>query len=196
MLPGAAMHVGARATEETLKAISGPQLLHVATHGFFLPPAPSTGDPSKRTSDNPLLRSGLIMTGANKLQSIEEDGVLTALEAAGLDLWGTELVVLSACETGVGQVEAGEGVFGLRRALVIAGSESQLLSLWQVDDEATKTLMVGFYKRLLNGAERGGALRTMQLRMLREADYAHPYYWASFIPAGDWRPVSGHEAKP
>ena len=140
-------------------------------------------------SENPLLRSGLALTGANKLESDVDDGVVTALEASGMDLWGTQLVVLSACETGVGEVSAGEGVYGLRRALVMAGSESQLLSLWQVDDDATRDLMVGFYKQLLAGKERGQSLRSMQLRMIRDPDRSHPFYWASFIPAGAWGPL-------
>src|SRR5206468_2188882 len=91
---------------------------------------------------------------------------LTALEASGLDLWGTRLVVLSACETGLGDVQAGEGVYGLRRALVLAGSESQVMSLWQVSDAATRDLMVAYYKRLQAGEGRTEALRQVQLEML------------------------------
>src|SRR5690606_38545027 len=100
---------------------------------------------------DPLLRSGLALAGANRRESSGEDGILSALEVAGLDLWGTQMVVLSACETGLGQVQTGEGVYGLRRALVIAGAESQVMSLWSVSDEATRDLMLDFYKQLERG---------------------------------------------
>jgi len=96
-------------------------------------------------------------------------------------------VALSACDTGVGQDTTGEGIYGLRRALVIAGSESQLISLWKVEDEATKDLMVNYYKRLLNNQGRSEALRQTQLEMLKSENYQHPYYWTAFIPSGDWR---------
>lgn len=194
LLPGARMFVGAEATEAALKAVSGPQVLHVATHGFFLgrgddPDPPAAGSEASGPGQNPLLRSGLVLSGANQLISGAEDGVLTALEASGLDLWGTQLVVLSACETGLGQVESGEGVFGLRRALVIAGSESQVMSLWQVDDEATRALMVAFYKRLAQALGRTDALRQSQLLLLGAPATRHPYYWASFIASGQWAPM-------
>ena len=116
--------------------------------------------------------------------------MLTALEAAGLDLWGTKLVVLSACRTGVGEVTNGEGVYGLRRALVLAGAESELMSLWRVDDAATSDLMVEYYKRLEAGEERAEALRQVQIKMLRSKDRNHPFFWASFIPVGDWRSLA------
>jgi CHAT domain-containing protein len=115
--------------------------------------------------------------------------VLTALEASGLDLWGTKLVVLSACETGVGKISNGDGVYGLRRSLVIAGAESLVMSLWQVDDFATKDLMAGFYKRLAAGKPRSAALRDTQLELLAQPKYAHPFYWASFLPAGATTPI-------
>ena len=142
-------------------------------------------------SENPLLRSGLALTGANDRQGGEgEDGVLTALEAAGLDLWGTKLVVLSACETGVGEVRNGDGVYGLRRALVLAGVESQVMSLWQVSDAATRDLMVAYYQRLQAGEGRTEALRQVQLSMLRGPMWQHPFFWASFIQSGDWRQLT------
>src|SRR4029079_6266610 len=118
--------------------------------------------------ENPLLRSGLALAGANKLRSGDDDGILTAMEASGLDLWGTKLVVLSACETGVGKVTNGEGVYGLRRALVIARAESLVMTLWQVDDFATKDLMAGFYKKLAAGKPRSAALREVQLELLAQ----------------------------
>ena len=118
-----------------------------------------------------------------------DDGILTALEAAGLDLHGTKLVVLSACETGIGEVQNGEGVYGLRRALVLAGAESELMSLWKVDDEATRDLMIEFYKQLMSGKSRATALREVQLKLLRMERYEHPFFWAAFILSGDWGPI-------
>lgn len=140
--------------------------------------------------ENPLLRSGLALAGANRRPDGGDDGIHTALEATGLDLWGTQLVVLSACETGVGSIQTGEGVYGLRRALVMAGAETQVMSLWKVHDEATRDLMVEYYKQLLNqGAGRAEALRKVQLAMLRQKKWQHPYYWASFIASGAWTPL-------
>lgn len=195
---------GDQATEGQLKSLHAPKILHLATHGFFLPDAPPPpaadqmtaqaqppGAPGAATEiyENPLLRSGLALAGANKLQSDNDDGVLTALEASGLDLWGTKLVVLSACETGVGKVTNGEGVYGLRRSLVIAGAESLVMTLWQVDDFATKDLMAGYYKKLAAGRPRSAALRETQLEIAAQDKYAHPFYWASFLPAGALTPI-------
>lgn len=208
LLPGAALFSAQQATETQLKQADGPAILHVATHGFFLPDAaPGTrsasADPLTRLQfDNPLLRSGLALAGANQLKGGTDDGIFTALEAAGLDLWGTRLVVLSACDTGVGEVKTGEGVYGLRRALVLAGSETQMMSLWPVSDAATRDLMIAFYRGLQQGEARAAALQEVQLRMLERAergltpdgrkqppqsarDYSHPFYWASFILSGE-----------
>jgi CHAT domain-containing protein len=118
--------------------------------------------------------------------------VLTALEMTGLDLRGTKLVALSACETGLGEVKNGDGVYGLRRALVLAGAESQVMSLWQVSDTATRDLMVAYYKRLQAGEGRTAALRQVQLEMLRNNARSHPYYWASFIQSGAWTNLEGN----
>jgi CHAT domain-containing protein len=185
---------GAAATEGQLKLLHGPRILHLATHGFFLPDQvvattinglAARGDSGSAVSfENPLLRSGLALAGANKLNSDDDDGVLTAFEAAGLDLSGTQLVVLSACETGLGRVSNGEGVYGLRRALVIAGAESILMSLWQVDDAATKDLMTGYYRKIGAGEPRSAALRAVQLDLSARSNYSHPYYWAAFFPTG------------
>ena len=111
---------------------------------------------------------------------------LRALEAAGLNLSGTKLVVLSACDTGLGDTTNGQGVYGLRRALAISGAESQLISLWAVDTYKTQTLMVNYYKRLMSNVGRSQALRQTQLEMLQKPESQHPYYWAPFIPSGDW----------
>jgi CHAT domain-containing protein len=102
------------------------------------------------------------------------------------------LVVLSACETGVGAAPSGDGVYGMRRALVLAGTASQVVSLWSVSDASTRALMVDYYGELARGTSRAEALRQAKLRLMRqtrEPRYAHPYYWAAFIPAGDWRPL-------
>lgn len=201
LLPRAAFLTKEQATEAALKRVSGPSILHVATHGFFLQDVqPTTGQepaedarPGKGAAwvENPLLRSGLALAGANQGSSGRDDGVLTALEASGLDLWGTKLVVLSACDTGVGVVKNGDGVYGLRRALVLAGTESQLMSLWPVSDRSTRDLMIGYYKLLTKGQGRGEALRQVQLEMLRNKSHRHPYYWASFIQTGEWANLEG-----
>lgn len=205
ILSGAKVFTGAQATESTIKQVKGPSILHIATHGFFLPkPAQQIATTAPELSrglgisstlglitENPLLRSGIALTGANELNDGQgEDGILTALEASGLDLHGTKLVVLSACETGVGDVQNGDGVYGLRRALALAGAESQLMTLWKVDDDATRELMIDYYKKLKEGAGRSEALRQVQLKLLKSEDHKHPFFWAAFILSGDWRPVS------
>jgi len=186
---------GKQATETTIKKLKAPSILHLATHGFFLPDQKVDNDKIKKSKnfkiENPLLRSGLALAGFNNRQNKQsnntEDGVLTALEVAGLNLRGTQLVVLSACQTGLGEVKTGDGVYGLRRALVISGSQSQLLSLWKVSDNGTKDLMVKYYQNLKAGKGRHEALREVQLEFIKSAEYKNPYYWASFIPAGNWR---------
>jgi CHAT domain-containing protein len=137
-----------------------------------------------------LLRSYLFFAGANTRSTSDNDGTLTALEAANLNLWGTKLVVLSACNTGVGEVKTGEGVYGLRRALVLAGSESQMMSLWPVSDQGTQVLMTEYYRRLKAGEGRSDALQNTQLWMLKHPRWKHPFYWASFIQSGEWKPIS------
>ncbi|MGB7521515.1 MAG: CHAT domain-containing protein, partial [Spirulinaceae cyanobacterium] len=178
-----------QATEQRVKQINSPSILHIATHGFF---ANSERSPENQTTiqDNPLLLSGLVLAGFKVSDSgTQEDGILTAQETTLLDLVGTKLVVLSACDTGTGSVSAGEGIYGLRRALVIAGAESQVISLWKVADDATKDLMIAYYDKLLANEGRSEALRQTQLEMLKHEKYNHPYYWAAFIPSGDWRPL-------
>jgi CHAT domain-containing protein len=209
MLPEAAMLLREQATETALKQSKAPIVLHVATHGFFLsdPDAPTaeTGGLSSEDNlnisglrlskwaakiENPLLRSGLALAGVNEHRAGNDDGVLTAMEAASLDLWGTKLVALSACDTGVGEVKNGEGVYGFRRALVLAGSETQVMSLWPVEDKATG-ILIGYYRRLLEGEGRGEALRQIQLERLKDWKLRHPYYWASFIQVGEWANLDG-----
>lgn len=183
VLNGAKVLTGAQATEAAIKQVRGPGIIHIATHGFFLA--------HSKQEENPLLRSGLVFAGVNKGRSGSEDGVLTALEAAGLDLWGTKLVVMSACETGLGDIENGEGVYGLRRAIMMAGAESQVMSLWKVGDTVTKDLMIAYYNRLMKGEGRSEALRQVQLEMLRSQQRKHPYYWAGFIASGEWANLQG-----
>jgi CHAT domain-containing protein/tetratricopeptide (TPR) repeat protein len=209
LLPEAAMLLREQATETALKQSKAPIVLHIATHGFFLSDPDATpvemgglsSDDYLNISglrlskwaakiENPLLRSGLALAGVNEHRTGNDDGVLTAMEAASLDLWGTKLVVLSACDTGVGEVKNGEGVYGFRRALVLAGSETQVMSLWPVEDKATG-ILIGYYRRLLEGEGRGEALRQIQLERLKDRKLRHPYYWASFIPVGEWANLDG-----
>ncbi|NEP67660.1 MAG: tetratricopeptide repeat protein [Moorea sp. SIO3A5] len=179
--------LGAKATESAVKQINSPRILHIATHGFF-ESAPNQELPT--LYDNPMLLSGLVLAGFKQKRTGAENGVLTALEAVGLKLSGTELVVLSACDTGSGRISSGEGIYGLRRAFVIAGSQTQLISLRKVEDKATKELMLAYYQRLLDhNMGRTEALRQTQLDMLKDETYQHPYYWASFIVSGNWRPM-------
>jgi CHAT domain-containing protein len=189
---------GSQATESSLKRISAPRFLHLATHGFFLGDAPvSAINVSARTKDaspkieNPLLRSGLALEGANLHKSGDQDGILTALEASGLNLWGTKLVTLSACDTGLGEVKNGEGVYGLRRAFMLAGAETLVMSLWPVSDYVTRELMANYYIGLKQGLGRGEALRQVQLNMLKRKGREHPFYWASFIQSGEWANLEG-----
>ncbi|MGH9841614.1 MAG: CHAT domain-containing protein, partial [Blastocatellia bacterium] len=102
-----------------------------------------------------------------------------------------KLVVLSACDTGVGEVKTGDGVYGLRRALALAGAETQVMSLWPVSDRGTRELMTEYYKALGAGKGRSEAMRRVQLRMLKSGQRWHPYYWASFITSGEWADLAG-----
>jgi CHAT domain-containing protein/Tfp pilus assembly protein PilF len=203
--PDATLLTGLGASESALKHLSAPNILHIATHGFFLEDRGDSAVSSAgtgqnvalnvrptATTGNPLLRSGLALAGANlRSGSDGDDGILTALEASGLNLWGTKLVVLSACDTGVGEVRNGEGVYGLRRAFVLAGAESLVMSLWPVSDYATRKLMTSYYKNLKLGMGRGEALRQVQLSMIRLNKDLHPFYWANFIQSGEWANLDG-----
>jgi CHAT domain-containing protein len=197
VFPIATVLTGGDATKTALTHVDAPALLHIATHGFFLRNASTTPDeaPSGTRAiaastriENPLLRSGLALSGANLRTRGGGDGILTALEASTLNLWGTHLVTLSGCDTGVGDVRNGEGVYGLRRAFLLAGAETLVMSLWPVSDDVTRDMMTAYYAGLQRGLGRGDALRRAQLAMLKQAEYRHPFYWASFIQAGDWRP--------
>jgi len=188
LFPNASILEGIEATEAAVTQTKKPQILHLATHGFFFKDVEPT-EPDEDTTENPLLRSGLALAGFNQRQESPSnlDGVLTALEVTAINLRGTQLVVLSACETGLGDVANGDGVYGLRRAFTIAGAESQLMSLWKVSDLHTQEMMVAYYQGLQDGMGRSQAMRDVQLEMLDK--YQYPYYWGSFIPAGNWEPM-------
>ncbi len=178
LFPDATIFSGPRATKAALQRVDAPRMLHIAAHGFFL------GDARARVV-NPLLRSGLAFAGAN-LANAQDASILTALEASGLNLWGTKLVTLSACDTGIGDVRNGEGVYGLRRAFVLAGTETLVMTLWPVGDAIARETMVSYYTELRSGLGRGDALRQSKLAMLRRPGREHPYYWAAFIQSGEW----------
>jgi CHAT domain-containing protein len=200
LFPLAMLYTGERASKANLKAVEAPKILHIATHGFFLdhearPRAEATADVrgirAASTLENPLLRSGLALAGANESSNDNEDGILTALEAANLNLWGTELVTLSACDTGVGEIRNGEGVYGLRRAFVLAGAQTLVMSLWPISDSVTRQLMADYYRGLKQGEGRGSALHQAQRAMMSRPHRSHPFYWASFIQAGEWANLDG-----
>jgi CHAT domain-containing protein/Tfp pilus assembly protein PilF len=180
---------GAEALEETVKGIKGVRVLHIATHGFFEPDQAQATSP--RGLEDVMLRSGLYFAGANRVLTSGhaaaemEDGVLTAYEATGLTLQGTDLVVLSACETGLGESANGEGVFGLRRALQEAGALTVLMSMWKVPDNETRQLMTLFYTKWLAGKDKPTALREAQLELrqdvMRRWQEDRPHDWAAFV---------------
>ena len=208
LLPQAQLFLGPEATKERLLQLPPPGILHLATHGFFLedaPPLPDSRavgkfgalgeDTSAPSPPSPMLRSGLVLAGASApepsgsspAQSSAERAWVTALELAGLNLWGTQLVVLSACDTGRGDVKLGQGVYGLRRAFLVAGAETVVMSLWKVNDETTRTLMEAYYRYLLAGQGRATALREA-MRELRRTQ-PHPHSWAPFIAMGRETPL-------
>jgi CHAT domain-containing protein len=208
LLPQATALTREQATETAVKQATAPRILHIATHGFFLAAAPESEATTRgqrlllqQKSDgstgaispieDPLLRSGLALAGVNARQSGDDDGILTAYEAAALDLWGTRLIVLSACDTGVGEVKNSSGVYGLRRALALAGAETLVMSLWPVSDRGTRDLMIEYYKALQTGQGRSEAMRQAQLGMLKDEKRRHPYFWASFIVSGEWANLDG-----
>ncbi len=198
---------GAAATELAVKLASpGRDVLHLATHGFFLGEGCRSAVDARRDSldqppvaalvgENPLLLSGLALAGANHRGAAgtdEEDGILTAEEIAAIDLSGVEWAVLSACDTGLGEIRAGEGVLGLRRAFQVAGAHTVIMSLWPVEDEASREWMRALYaNRLTEGMSTVDAVHAANLEQLRERRAAglstHPFYWAGFVAAGDWR---------
>ena len=146
----------------------------------------------QKKGENPLLRSGIVLAGANEPEANpKDDGYLTALEVTKLDWDGTELVVISGCESGKGDIQSGEGVYGLKRAIAVAGARSSLLSLWEVDDAATAAFMKSFYERLKKGEGRAEALAATQKEFRNHSvpGWRHPYVWAAFQLSGDWRSI-------
>ncbi|MEZ4944100.1 MAG: CHAT domain-containing tetratricopeptide repeat protein [Cyclobacteriaceae bacterium] len=182
------------ATEKSIKSIKAPMIVHIATHGYFLQDVKSSqgsvyGVDAENASNNPLLRSGLILADAkgaiNKSPSDisgNENGILTAYEAMNLDLEGTDLVIMSACETGLGDVKSGEGVYGLQRSFLVAGADALIMSLWKVDDEATQLLMSNFYSNWIKGSNKQKAFKQAQVQLM--AKYKEPYYWGAFVMIG------------
>ena len=206
MLGGTA-YDGEDALEHHVRSLRSPLVLHLATHGYFLPdPEDARTDSLEalllggrlaprydRLADvrNPMLRSGLALAGANGWSQGGQppadagDGLLSAEDVVGLDLLETQLVVLSACETGLGDVHVGEGVYGLRRAFIAAGARTLVMSLWKVPDEETRAIMTGFYTELLHqGRARGDALRAARLA-LRRVLPDDPFSWGAFICQGE-----------
>ncbi len=182
-----AVFTGTEATEDNLKKVKSPKVLHLATHGYILNTEKQTnfkGFKRAQTDKNPAMRSMLCFTGAEdaiegKYIPGQSDGILTAYEASVLQLEGTELVVLSACNTGLGKIQHGEGVYGLQRAFRIAGAKSLIMSFWEVEDAATALLMTTFYENWTSGMSKSDAFRKAQLVL--KAKYPQPFYWGSFV---------------
>jgi CHAT domain-containing protein len=182
------------ATEANIKAVKGPTVVHIATHGYFLEDVEKEGSAFgvdiENANDNPLLRSGLMLANAGatvsgkRMPNLEsnDNGVLTAYEAMNLNLEGTDLIVLSACETGLGDVKAGEGVYGLQRAFLVAGADALIMSLWKVDDAATNLLMTSFYTNWIKLGNKQKAFKQAQLQLM--AKFKEPYYWGAFVMMG------------
>lgn len=187
-----------KAAEEVLKLTSNPYILHIATHGFFEKDSENKDLKNSKSINNPLLRSGLLMAGSgNTLENrkntkdsdksqntkSKEDGIFTAYEAMNLNLDKTELVILSACETGLGEIKNGEGVYGLQRSIKIAGAKSIIISLWKVNDATTQKLMNTFYSEFLVSNDKNKAFRIAQQNIKKE--FGHPYYWGAFMLIGN-----------
>ncbi|QQS29999.1 MAG: CHAT domain-containing protein [Sphingobacteriales bacterium] len=193
---------GKEAAEEAVKSANSPRILHLATHGAFLEISDKPEELNrmqyladmdiKRAIENPLLRSQLYFSGAQETLSGKypanatyDNGVLTAYEAVNLNLKGTELVVLSACETGLGEVRNGEGVFGMQRAFQVAGAQSVMMSLREVSDAATSLFMNTFYQNFLETGNKRQAFKAAQQTLRNTSDYKHPYYWGAFVLVGE-----------
>ncbi|MGC1244345.1 MAG: CHAT domain-containing tetratricopeptide repeat protein [Chryseosolibacter sp.] len=186
-------YLEASAAEEKIKELNSPRIFHIATHGLYRPTAEMTlakqiEGGERMLTQNPLMRTGLLLKGAGDLLDKTdynynmESGILTAYEAMSLNLDKTDLVVLSACETGLGDLEAGEGVYGLQRAFLVAGAKVLIMSMFKVDDEATQKLMLKFYQKWLNSKN----LRQSFIDAKKElrVEYSEPIYWGAFMMIG------------
>jgi CHAT domain-containing protein len=180
-------HTGKDASEEAVKSVNSPKILHIATHGQF-DKNNEYSEEQKKIYENPLFKSKLILAGGEntrlKLKNDEsidsgtEDGYLTAYEVMNMNLDNTELVVLSACETGLGEIRNGEGVYGLQRAFQVAGAKSLIMSLWKVPDAPTQELMLSFYSKWLGGMDKREAFRQSQMELAKK--YPNFFYWGAF----------------
>ena len=184
------VYQGGTATEKAIKEAKSPKLMHIATHGFFVKDVQNDNSqvfsvPLNNINENVLLRSGLLLANAGKAESNmgADNGILTAYEAMNLDLANTDLVVLSACETGLGDIMAGEGVYGLQRSFEVAGAKAVIMSLWKVDDTATQLLMTSFYKNWITTKDKVKSFGMAQKAL--KAKYPEPYYWGAFVLLGD-----------
>ncbi len=187
--------LGQQAVEEAVKSAENLRVLHIATHGKFvkdfeIQTEQSRGFETEQYVENPLLRSFLLFAGAENtltnpgnIPQDRDDGLLTAYEAQNLNLDNTELVVLSACETGLGEIKNGEGVYGLQRAFQVAGAKTLIMSLWSVNDEATQELMTSFYDKWLSGISKREAFRKSQSELKQK--YIGFYYWGAFVMVGE-----------
>jgi len=188
-----AFYTGKRASEKNLKRIKSPSILHLATHGFFI-------SNENKNIPHPLFRSGIVLSGVNSVLKGKtipeeyEDGVFSAYDATTLSIENTEIVVLSACETGLGEIKTGEGILGLRRSFAQSGAKTIIMSLWRVSDKYTVYMMESFYKNLLKGEKIPEALRNAQLDLIEFLDdtfgFASPALWAGFICQGNYYPIT------
>ena len=193
----ASLAEGVLANETRIKKVNSPRVMHIATHGFFFPDQENEYDPiaqlmgveTNTIYKHPLMRSGLLLSGAqNTIRGenlVGDNGVLTSLEARELNFSETELVVLSACETGVGDFVSGEGVYGLQRSILEAGAENVIMSLWKVNDIATQILMTSFYTNWIEkGMTKRESLKQAQILIKNTEGYSSPFYWGAFVLIG------------
>lgn len=175
IFPKAKLLLENQANEINLLKTNSPKILHLSTHGFFL---------KNQNILNPMLKSGIVLSGANEsIRTHKSDGIIKALELSGINLKGTELVVLSACETGLGEIEEAQGIVGLNKAFMKAGAKQIVMSLWSVDDMATALLMEHFYQNIKSAKSYSDALRNSKIWMIGH-NMSHPFYWSGFVGSG------------
>jgi CHAT domain-containing protein len=182
------------ATEEKVKSLHA-EVLHIATHGFFLADLSDVegdkilGMETSTAKKNPLLRSGLLLANCEKVfdetgeKGNTNNGILTAYEVMNLSLEGTDLVVMSACQTGLGDIKSGEGVYGLQRSFLVAGAKSVIMSLWEVSDDATMELMTEFYKNYSTTGNKQDAFLAAEKKI--KLKYKEPFDWGAFVLSGN-----------